>query len=254
MPESRDLRDETMTAKPISDLEERSRDQATHDDAVRDMFDKIAPTYDLANRVMSAGIDVRWRKKAIAELDGMPDGALLDSCAGTLDLTKMLVDLHRGREVVAADFSKEMLERGKEKAPHVERVVADAMNLPFEDETFAGMICGFGMRNLGDTGKGMREALRVLKEGGVFVTLEFFKPVTWTSRTFHKAYAKAVLPAAGGMLSGQPDAYRYLAKSMEGFWSREEYETMLRENGFAKVKGYDLLFGIASIVRAEKAT
>ncbi|HEX7667606.1 MAG TPA: ubiquinone/menaquinone biosynthesis methyltransferase [Polyangiaceae bacterium] len=243
-----------MSVKPISDLEERSRDQASHDGAVRDMFDKIAPTYDLANRVMSAGIDVIWRKKAIAELAGIPEGKLLDSCAGTLDLTKMLVETMRERTIVAADFSKEMLENGKEKAPHVERVVADAMHMPFDDEAFAGMICGFGMRNLGDTAKGVREALRVLKPGGVFVTLEFFKPVTWTSKTFHKAYAKAVLPAAGGMLSGEPDAYRYLAKSMEGFWSREEYETMLRDNGFAKVKGYDLLLGIASIVRAEKAS
>ena len=241
-----------MTTKPISDLEERKLDREGHGDGVRDMFDRIAPTYDLANRVMSAGIDVRWRKRAVAELGELPEGALLDSCAGTLDLTALLVSKFPGRRVVAADFSGEMLDRGKDKAPTAERVQADAMKLPFADASFAGMICGFGMRNLGDTTAGMREAFRVLAPGGAFVTLEFFKPVTWYSRAFHGAYANAVLPIAGGALSGDASAYRYLAKSMKGFLSRAEYESFLHGAGFAKVTGYDLLLGIASIVRAEK--
>lgn len=241
-----------MTTKPISDLEERKQDRAGHGEGVRDMFDRIAPTYDLANRVMSAGVDVRWRKRAVAELTEIPEGALLDSCAGTLDLTALLISKFPDRRVVAADFSNEMLERGKEKAPSAERVQADAMKLPFEDASFAGMICGFGMRNLSDTNAGIREAFRVLAPGGVFVTLEFFKPVTWYSRAFHGAYANAVLPIAGGALSGDASAYRYLARSMKGFLSREEYEIGLHEAGFKEVRGYDLLLGIASIVRAEK--
>jgi len=126
------------------------------------------------------------------------------------------------------------------------------MTLPFADASFAGMICGFGMRNLSDTTAGIREAFRVLAPGGVFVTLEFFKPVTWYSRAFHGAYANAVLPLAGGALSGDASAYRYLARSMKGFLSREEYEAGLRQAGFSEVRGYDLLLGIASIVRARK--
>jgi ubiquinone/menaquinone biosynthesis methyltransferase len=243
-----------VTTEPISDLEERKLDQGGHGEGVRDMFDRIAPTYDLANRVMSAGIDTRWRKRAVAELDSIPEGALLDSCAGTLDLTALLVSKFSGRRIVAADFSREMLDRGKHKAPSAERVQADAMRLPFADASFAGVICGFGMRNLSDTHAGIREAFRVLAPKGLFVTLEFFKPVTWYSRAFHGAYANAVLPLAGGALSGDASAYRYLAKSMKGFLSRDEYENALREAGFANVQGFDLLLGIASIVRAQKVT
>ncbi len=237
---------------PISDLEARKQDRHGHGTGVRDMFDRIAPTYDLANRVMSAGVDVRWRKRAVAELEEIPDGPVLDSCAGTLDLTALLISKFPDRRVIAADFSREMLERGKDKAPSVERVQADAMELPFADVSFAGMICGFGMRNLGDTTAGIREAFRVLAPGGVFVTLEFFRPVTWYSRAFHGAYANAVLPIAGGALSGDASAYRYLAKSMKGFMSRAEYEAALREAGFGNVTGYDLLLGIASIVKGKK--
>ena len=242
-----------MTTKPISDLDERKLDREGHGEGVRDMFDRIAPTYDLANRVMSAGVDARWRKRAVAELGEIPDGPLLDSCAGTLDLTALLVSKFPGRRIVAADFSNEMLERGKDKAPSAERVQADAMELPFADASFAAMICGFGMRNLSDTSAGMREAVRVLTPRGVFVTLEFFKPVTWYSRAFHGAYANAVLPVAGGVLSGDASAYRYLACSMKGFMSRHEYEVALREAGFSEVRGYDLLLGIASIVKAVKS-
>lgn len=242
-----------MTSKPISDLEERKQNLEGHGDGVRAMFDRIAPTYDLANRVMSAGIDVRWRKRAVAELRDLPAGGLLDSCAGTLDLTALLVEKFPERRIVAADFSGEMLERGKDKAPAAERVQADAMDLPFAASTFAGMICGFGMRNVSDTAKGIGEAHRVLVPGGLFVTLEFFKPVTWYSRAFHGAYAKAVLPTAGGMLSGEPDAYKYLARSMTGFLARTEYESALASAGFVNVRGYDLLLGIASIVVGQKA-
>ncbi|MGH7330424.1 MAG: ubiquinone/menaquinone biosynthesis methyltransferase, partial [Polyangiaceae bacterium] len=241
-----------MTHRPISDLDERKRDQTGHGEGVRDMFDRIAPTYDVANRVMSAGVDVRWRKRAVRELGEIPKGALLDSCAGTLDLTALLVAKFPERRVVAADFSSEMLERGKNKAPAAERVQADAMKLPFADAEFAAMICGFGMRNLSDTKAGIREAFRVLAPGGVFVTLEFFRPIAWYSRAFHGAYANAVLPIAGGALSGDASAYRYLARSMKGFLSRDEYEIGLREAGFSEVRGHDLLLGIASIVRAEK--
>jgi ubiquinone/menaquinone biosynthesis methyltransferase len=144
-----------------------------------------------------------------------------------------------------------MLERGRSKAPRAEVVVADAAAMPFEDALFAAAICGFGMRNLADPLAGAREVRRVLRRGGVFVTLELFRPARAVTRAFHAAYARLVLPAVGGWVSGDRRAYEYLARSMEGFLTRVEYERLLREAGFARVTGFDLSLGVASIVRAE---
>jgi ubiquinone/menaquinone biosynthesis methyltransferase len=241
-----------MTSKPISELDQRKQDEHGHEEAVRGMFDRIAPTYDLANRVMSMGVDKLWRKRAIASLGDPPEGALLDSCAGTMDLTALLAKKFPERRLVAMDFAGEMLEHGKQKAPNAERVLGDATKMPFADQEFAGATCGFGMRNLKNTEDGTRDMFRVLKSGGVFVTLEFFKPASTSSRMFHAAYARAVLPTAGGLLSGERSAYAYLAASMKGFLLRTEYESLLKTSGFNEVRGFDLLLGIASIVIAKK--
>jgi ubiquinone/menaquinone biosynthesis methyltransferase len=208
------------------------------------MFDRIAPTYDFLNHLLSAGIDVRWRKKAVRALGRRR--SVLDLCAGTMDLTAMI----EAPRIVAADFAAQMLERGKKKAPRAELVVADALALPFEAGTFDGVICGFGMRNLADVKKGIREVYRVLARGGSFVTLEFFRPVRARARAFHAAYANVVLPALGGVVSGDREAYAYLARSMQGFLTRAEYEDALREAGFHSVRGEDLTLGVASLVVA----
>lgn len=236
---------------PMAELDRRAAQPATHGTAVRAMFDRIAPTYDVLNRLMSGGVDRRWRKRAVRELGSAPRGPLLDLCAGTLDFTALLVRERPSERVVAADFAAEMLERGKDKAPTAERVVADALALPFEAGTFAAITCGFGVRNLSDPAAGAREALRVLRAGGRFVVLEFFRPERAVTRAFHTAYASYVLPAVGGIVSGDRDAYRYLARSMDAFLSRAEYEAVLREAGFASVRGQDLTLGIASIVVGE---
>lgn len=219
--------------------------------SIRSMFDRIAPRYDVLNRVLSAGVDRGWRDRAVAELASIPEGAILDSCAGTLDLTKLLREQFPSRKIVAADFSASMLELGRFKAKDAEIVVADALDLPFEDRSFAGMICGFGMRNLADLRRGVSEAKRVLGPGGIFVTLEFFRPQRPVTRAFHAAYANVVLPTVGGVVSGDRNAYSYLARSMKEFASREVYESLLRDVGFVQVSGWDLTLGIASIVRAE---
>ena len=237
---------------PIPELDERARHGTDHERAVRSMFDRIAPTYDLLNRTLSAGVDVSWRKKAVAELARAPEGTILDSCAGTMDLTQMIARAYPQRKVIAADFAAQMLEAGKHKAPEVERIVADAMDLPFERASMAAVVCGFGMRNLADTPRGVHEAHRVLTPGGLFVTLEFFQPSKLTSRAFHATYAKLVLPTVGGIVSGDREAYSYLARSMEGFLRRPEYEALLVKMGFRRVVGRDLLFGVASLVVAEK--
>jgi ubiquinone/menaquinone biosynthesis methyltransferase len=236
---------------PIADLSQRHGDEATHGAAARRMFDRIAPTYDLLNRVLSAGSDRRWRARAVAEAARAPLGPLLDLCAGTLDLTAMLARARPMDRVVAVDFAPVMLEAGRHKAPRAEVIVADAAALPFEDRSFAAVVCGFGVRNLADPPAVAREVRRVLRPGGVFVTLELFRPTRAATRVFHGAYARLVLPAIGGWLSGDRGAYEYLARSMAGFLSRDEYERLLEAVGFARISGSDLTMGVASIVRAE---
>jgi ubiquinone/menaquinone biosynthesis methyltransferase len=240
-----------VSVHPIADVRSRTGAEASHGEAARGMFDRIAPTYDALNRLMSGGLDRRWRARAIAQLDSAPPGPVLDLCAGTMDLTALLGQARPGERLVAADFSPRMLEAGRAKAPGAETVVADATQLPFGDREFAAVVCGFGMRNLADTAAGAREVRRVLRPGGVFVTLELFRPATMTTRAFHRAYARIVLPALGGLVSGDRGAYRYLAQSMAGFLTREEYQSLLSRVGFASVAGHDLTLGVASIVRAE---
>ncbi len=235
---------------PIAELRARAGEEARHQSAARNMFDRIAPTYDLLNRVLSAGIDERWRARAMAELERAPAGPVLDLCAGTMDLAAMIGRARPRERVVAVDFSAAMLDAGRQKAPRAEVVVADAASLPFGDGVFAAALCGFGMRNLADPRRGAREVRRVLSPGGMFITLELFRPAHLAARAFHHAYAKVVLPALGGLVSGDRGAYRYLARSMAGFLTREEYERMLRELGFDGVTGFDLTLGVASIVSA----
>ena len=236
---------------PISQLDERAGEEAEHRDAARTMFERIAPTYDLLNRVMSAGIDRRWRARAVAEVERSAPGPVLDLCAGTMDLTELLVRARPEDRVVAADFAPTMLEKGRAKAPRAEVMVADAASLPFEASTFAAVVCGFGMRNLADPVAGAREVLRVLRPGGRFVTLELFRPTRAATRAFHGAYARWALPIVGGLVSGDRRAYEYLAQSMAGFYTRHEYEEVLAGAGFASVRGFDLTFGVASIVVAD---
>jgi ubiquinone/menaquinone biosynthesis methyltransferase len=240
-----------MSAGPIAEVAARRGAEGSHGDAARTMFQRIAPTYDRLNALMSAGTDRRWRARAIAALHGAPPGPVLDLCAGTMDLTAMLARTRPADRVVAVDFSPAMLDAGRAKAPRAETVVADATALPFPDATFGAVVCGFGMRNLADTAAGAREVLRVLRPRGIFVTLELFRPTRLVTRAFHRAYGRVVLPTVGGWLSGDREAYGYLARSMAGFFSRTEYEGVLRRAGFVGVVGRDLTLGIASIVRAE---
>jgi ubiquinone/menaquinone biosynthesis methyltransferase len=215
------------------------------------MFDRIAPTYDRLNRLLSVGIDARWRARAIDALAGSPSGAVLDLCAGTMDLSALL---HRARpddRIVALDFSASMLEAGRHKAPRAEVIVADASDLPFGDQTFAAVLCAFGMRNLADLARGLHEVRRILRPGGVFVTLEFFRPDRAVTRAFHAAYARLVLPTVGGLVSGDRGAYAYLARSIARFFTREQYERAVRDAGFESLSSLDLTWGVASIVRGE---
>jgi UbiD family decarboxylase/ubiquinone/menaquinone biosynthesis methyltransferase len=235
---------------PVARLDAR-KDAPQHASANRAMFDRIAPTYDILNKLMSFGIDKRWRNKAIAALGRSGDrvGPVLDLCAGTLDLSALLEQAFPTERIVACDFSANMLERGKDKVTRTERVVGDALALPFDAATFGAIICGFGMRNLADLRAGVREARRVLRPGGTFVTLELFAPKLLRTRALHTAALKSALPVLGAVVARDRDAYAYLAESMAGFVTREQYETILREEGFETVSASDLTMGVAAIVK-----
>lgn len=225
-----------------------------HGAAVRSMFDRISPTYDLLNRVLSWGIDRRWRVKALDRLsESLADGPLLDVCAGTLDLSAAMQERFAGRALIAGDFAREMLVRGVAKLSRPATLaVCDAMQLPLANESIGGAVCGFGMRNLADVDRGIAEAHRVLKPGGSIVVLEFFRPTRIATRAFHGFYGSFLLPLVGRWVSGDAAAYRYLSKSMKGFVTRGEFEDRMRAAGFGEVVSEDLTLGIASIVRGVK--
>ena len=218
---------------------------------VRAMFDRIAPTYDLLNGVLTLGLDERWRKLAVTALAPVPNDHILDLCAGTLDLTRHVVRREPGVRITAVDAAAQMLDEGEHKisdAASVETVVADALDLPFDSGTFDGAICGFGMRNLADLDQGLNECRRVLKPGASLVVLEFFRPTGNYERLFHQAINRTVVPLFGRLLSGDHSAYLYLAKSMETFDSVQDFVDRGKTHGFETSLHRSLFPGVASLV------
>jgi ubiquinone/menaquinone biosynthesis methyltransferase len=237
-------------AQLVPVLHERAGAAEGHAVAVRRMFDRISPTYDLLNRLLSFGTDRAWRRRALDLVEAYaPPGALFDCCAGTLDLAASMAQRWPARPLLAGDFAPEMLRAGRAKLPRgAATVVCDAMSLPFADGALAAVTNGFGMRNLADPRQGVREAHRVLMPSGVFVVLELFRPTRWPTRVFHAFYGRVLLPAVGRLVSGDGEAYHYLSRSMRGFLTRTEMESELRAAGFREVHGIDLTLGVASLV------
>jgi demethylmenaquinone methyltransferase/2-methoxy-6-polyprenyl-1,4-benzoquinol methylase len=224
----------------------------------REMFDEIAPRYDRANRIMSVGVDIFWRRKAIPRLlEGLGDTPrLLDLGAGTLDGALEIARRAPGARVVAADFARQMLRAGRSKLNTIElrtRVtpqIADGHALPYATTAFDGAFSAFCVRNLADLPRAMAELRRVVRPGGRIVILEFFRPAR-TRLFFDKLYNAHVLPLLGWAASGDREAYRYLPASIAAFSSREEYAAILRDAGFASVEARPLFpSGVASLVVA----
>lgn len=237
--------------RPTAELAARSSGVAAgHALGVRQMFDRVSPTYDRLNHLLSFGIDRRWRQRVLSVLaDTAPSGPWLDSCAGTLDLAAAMQGRWPEQPLVAIDFSRDMLLGGRAKlARPAQALVGDAVRLPFGDDRFAALTCGFGMRNLAEPSGGIREAYRVLGPGGVLVVLEFFRPTRLLSRLFHLCYGRTLLPLVGRLVSGDAEAYSYLSRSMRGFLTRRQFEQELLAAGFRDVRGLDLTVGVASIV------
>lgn len=222
---------------------------------VQGLFNRVAPRYDAANRVMSAGVDVLWRRKAIGRLlEGAPaEPRLLDLGAGTLDGAVEIARRAPGARVAAADFAREMLRVGRHKLAAGARIdthAADGHALPYRDAAFDGAFSAFCVRNLADLPRGMRELRRVVRPGGRVVILEFFRPQR-PRFFFDKIYNAHVLPLVGWAVTGDRDAYRYLPASIEKFASLAEFLDVLRTAGFATVEGKPLFpSGVASMVVA----
>ena len=220
--------------------------------AVRAMFDRIAPSYDLLNRVMTLRVDQAWRRRLLSALRPRDGEALLDLCAGTMDVADLARRRAPGLRVVGADFSFQMLARGVEKT-RLPAAQADALALPFRPASFDLATVTFGMRNLDSWETGLAELARALRPGGRLGVLEFFRSESAGSRLVHGAYNKLALPVLGRILSPDPEAYRYLVESMERFASRLEFEDGARRAGFTDVRGETLFPGVCGLVTAVKA-
>jgi demethylmenaquinone methyltransferase/2-methoxy-6-polyprenyl-1,4-benzoquinol methylase len=207
-------------------------------DAVRSMFDRIAPVYDAMNRVMTMGLDLRWRKLG-ARAVVRPGDEVLDAACGTGDFA--VADRRAGaRRVVGLDFSERMLERARRKAPHLEWVRGDMLALPFADASFDAATVGFGVRNVADLELALRELRRVLRPGGRLAILEITRP-RGPLRPFYSLWFDRVVPLLGKVLPGGA-AYAYLPASVKRFPPAEELAALMRSTGFDAV-GFRLLGG-----------
>ncbi len=205
------------------------------------MFDRIARRYDLVNTVLSAGTDRGWRRRAARETGLRAGGSALDVACGSGKLTAELARLAgpSGR-VVGLDFSPAMLEVARRQHPGIEFREGDALNLPFGAGEFDAVTMAFGLRNLADPVRGLREMLRVLKSGGRAVVLEFVKPPDGMIGSVYRVYLRTVLPAIGGALSGDRSAYRYLSDTVDSYRTLTELRDMTEAAGWQQI-GYEEL-------------
>ncbi|NIQ11103.1 MAG: bifunctional demethylmenaquinone methyltransferase/2-methoxy-6-polyprenyl-1,4-benzoquinol methylase UbiE [Gammaproteobacteria bacterium] len=220
---------------------------------IRDMFDRIAPRYDLLNRLLSLGIDRRWRRFAVRQLAIPEGGKVLDIATGTGD-----VALEIGRQtdgsvtIVGSDFTQGMLVLGSEKiadSSYHQRILlvnAACESMPHPSNIFDGITIAFGIRNVVDRQAGLEEMARVLKPGGRAVILEFATPRNSIFRAIYLFYFLRVLPWLGGLFS-QKSAYQYLPDSVLEFPDRETFSSMMEDAGFENVQVYDLTGGIAAV-------
>ena len=212
--------------------------------AVSQMFSDIAPTYDLLNHLLSGGQDLRWRHQAVSRLCPRAGETILDLCCGTGDLTREIRRRQPRCEVVGADFAFPML-LGAQRKGLPDLAAADALHLPFRDASFDAVAVAFGVRNFADTRAGLREMLRVTKPGGRVLVLEFMRP---TSSLIARGAGASnlVLAPLGRAISGHDSAYGYLPQSIDGFYSRREFEKLMREIGWLNVRSFDHSLGIAT--------
>ena len=217
-------------------------------EGVRAMFDRIAPVYDAMNRVMTAGLDQRWRR-ATARAVVRPGDSVLDACCGTGDLA--VAAAREGGRVTGLDFSARMLERARRKASDIEWVEGDLLALPFADGTFDAVTVGFGVRNVEDLERGLRELRRVLRAGGRLGVLEITQP-RGALAPFYRLWFDRIVPLLGRALPGG-SAYTYLPASVRRFPGPDELARLLEDSGFGGVRYRTFAAGIVALHTAEAA-
>ena len=231
-----------------------SRDPESAARAVREMFTSIAPRYDLLNHVLSFNVDRLWWRRTARSFDQIlarPDARLLDLCCGTGDMTLALRRRAKTSNILGVDFSHAMLERARKKTPSLHWIEADALSLPFPASHFDLVTSAFGFRNLADYDAGLREILRVVRDGGECGILDFGEP-RGVIGTLYRIYFQHVLPALGTVISGVKGPYTYLPASVKRFPEPEEMLQRLRQAGFREVSWAPYSFGIAGLFRGKK--
>jgi demethylmenaquinone methyltransferase/2-methoxy-6-polyprenyl-1,4-benzoquinol methylase len=225
---------------------------------IQQMFGAIAPRYDFLNRLLSFGIDRRWRTKAVRLLKYREGSRILDVATGTGDVAlEIALRTPDSVKITGADFCKEMVDLGAVKvaaSPYAGRIdlkVAACEDLPFANETFDSVTIAFGIRNVVDRKLGLAEMWRVMRPGGRMIILEFSTPRSLLFRQLYYFYFRRLLPVVGGMFS-RYNAYKYLPDSVLEFPSQEEFSRMMAEAGFRNIHLHELTFGIATIYVGEK--
>ena len=224
---------------------------------VAQMFDNISGNYDGLNRVISFGIDVKWRKKVLKLVAAKKPENILDIATGTGDLAILMVQTN-AKKIIGLDISAGMLEVGKKKILDrklentIDMVIGDSENMPFPDNHFDAITVSFGIRNFENLEKGLSEILRVLKPNGIFVILETSNPVKTPFKQGYTFYTKNILPLIGKLFSKDNVAYGYLSESASVFPFGEALNNILRKIGFIEVKAMPQTFGVATIYSASK--
>jgi demethylmenaquinone methyltransferase / 2-methoxy-6-polyprenyl-1,4-benzoquinol methylase len=219
---------------------------------VRTMFNNIAPKYDFLNHFLSAGIDRRWRKKAVRILKSNNPKCILDVATGTADLAIEAWKI-KPDHITGIDIAEDMLAIGRKKIKEKELdsvinlETGDSENLHFADESFDAVIVAFGVRNFENLEKGLGEMHRVLLPKGMVLVLEFSKPEKFPVKQLYNFYFKNILPGLGRFISGNRTAYSYLPESVGKFPTGSEFTTLLERIGFSDTRHHPLTFGIASI-------
>jgi demethylmenaquinone methyltransferase/2-methoxy-6-polyprenyl-1,4-benzoquinol methylase len=227
-----------------------SGDEKSH--YVQNVFTRIAKRYDLMNRLMTGGQDIRWRKEVIRRAGLHPHACLLDLGTGTGDLAREAREQQPTARITAADFTFEMMRTGRKPGDAFGWANADALYIPFPDQSFHAVVSGFLMRNVIDNQAALHEQFRVLKPGGRIVILDTTRPRRNLLSPFIWLHMHVVIPLLGTLLSGQRDAYTYLPDSTEAFLNAEELASRMAVAGFKKIGYKRVMFGTIAIHWGEK--
>jgi demethylmenaquinone methyltransferase/2-methoxy-6-polyprenyl-1,4-benzoquinol methylase len=225
---------------------------------VAEMFNSIAFRYDFLNRFLSAGIDIRWRKKAIKQLKALQPQTILDVATGTADVALLTHELLQPNKIIGIDISEGMLDFGRKKIAKaglqnsIELFTGDSEKINFADNSFDAITVAFGVRNFENLENGLKEMYRVLKPGGKAVVLEFSKPKQTAFKGFYKLYMNTIAPGFGKMFAKNKDAYQYLNGSIQAFPEGQQFLNIMHEAGFTQTYLKTLSLGICTIYCGSK--